>query len=290
MRRDRDGARGDLRTAGSARARPAGGAPRGRGFPARESGFSRDVPRRRAIDAAGDKEVERHEDRGAQGAGPDHGRTGDRRSARWPRSSSSTASRACRWSASAVWCWGWCRRRTSSSGSAAPSRGTAGSSRLLGNGHVDERKLEARTAGDAMTSPAITIGVDRDVSFAARSMTEYGDQAPPGRRRRRRARRDRHPRRSRVRAFARSDEEIEREIDETVLRTLWIEEPASRCGWRTARCGSASFGRRRRSDAELLIRFVSLRARRRLCPLDASVGMGRRRRRDGRRHGALRPR
>jgi CBS domain-containing protein len=80
---------------------------------------------------------------------------------------------------------------------------------LLGNGHVDERKLEARTAGEAMTSPAITVGVDRDVSFAARSMTEYGIKRLPvvG-----------HDgalvgivtRADLVRAFARSDEEIER--------------------------------------------------------------------------------
>ena len=155
---------------------------------------------------------------------------------------------------------------------------------LLGNGHVDERKLEARTAGDAMTSPAITIGVDRDVSFAARSMTEYGikrlpvvddDGALVGI----------VTRADLVRAFARSDEEIEREIGETVLRTLWIEEPALEVRVENGEVRlSGKLGRR--SDAELLMRFVSR------VPGVVSVHStvrwaGRRRRRDGRRHGRL---
>ena len=111
-------------------------------------------------------------------------------------------------------------------GSAAPSRGTVGSSRgCSATATWTSGSSKPGTAGDAMTSPAITIGVDRDVSFAARSMTEYGikrlpvvddDGALVGI----------VTRADLVRAFARSDEEIEREIDETVLRTLWIEEPA----------------------------------------------------------------
>jgi CBS domain-containing protein len=126
---------------------------------------------------------------------------------------------------------------------------------LLGDGVVDERKLEARTAGEAMTSPAITVAAGRDVSFAARSMTEHGikrlpvvddDGALVGI----------VTRADLVRAFARSDEEIEREIGETVLRTLWIEEPALEvrvAGGDVQLSGKLG----RRSDAELLARFVT---------------------------------
>jgi CBS domain-containing protein len=126
---------------------------------------------------------------------------------------------------------------------------------LLGNGDVDERKLEARTAGEAMTSPAITVGADRDVSYAARSMTEYGikrlpvvddDGALVGI----------VTRADLVRAFARGDEEIEHEIGETVLRTLWIEEPALEVQVSNGDVRlSGKLGRR--SDAELLERFVA---------------------------------
>lgn len=82
-------------------------------------------------------------------------------------------------------------------------------------------KLSARTAGEAMTSPAITIEPGRPVSEAARLMIERGV--------------NRLPvvvdgdlagiitRADLVRAFHRTDEEIRREIAEDVLlRTLWI--------------------------------------------------------------------
>ena len=126
---------------------------------------------------------------------------------------------------------------------------------LMGDGFVDAKKLEARTAGEAMTSPAITVAVHRDVSFAARSMTENGIKRLP-------VVDDAGTlvgivtRADLVRAFARSDEEIEREIDETVLRTLWIEEPALqvRVDQGEVRL-SGKVGRR--SDAELLARFVA---------------------------------
>jgi CBS domain-containing protein len=88
------------------------------------------------------------------------------------------------------------------------------------------RKLHARTAGEAMTSPAITIGPNRQVSEAAGLMTDRmvnrlpvvaDDGALLGI----------VSRADLVRAFVRSDEEIAREIrDDVVLRTLWIEPEA----------------------------------------------------------------
>lgn len=89
-------------------------------------------------------------------------------------------------------------------------------------------KLTARTVGAAMTMPAITIGADRPVSEAATLMLER--------------RVNRLPvvdsanrlvglvtRSDLVRAFARSDEEIERELrEETILRDLWLDPDAFR--------------------------------------------------------------
>jgi CBS domain-containing protein len=83
-------------------------------------------------------------------------------------------------------------------------------------------KLEARTAAEAMTAPAITIGPSRSVTEAAATMIDE--------------RVNRLPvvdddgklvgivsRADLVRAFTRSDDEIEREIrEEVILRTLWI--------------------------------------------------------------------
>jgi CBS domain-containing protein len=86
-------------------------------------------------------------------------------------------------------------------------------------------KLAARTAGEAMTSPAVTIDAGRPVAEAAKLMVEKEINRLPVV----------HggelvgivTRADLVRAFRRSDEEIEREIREDVLlRTLWIE-PAS---------------------------------------------------------------
>lgn len=93
--------------------------------------------------------------------------------------------------------------------------------RLLGrpDGYVE--KMAARTAGEAMTAPAITIDAGRPVAEAARMMSERGVNRLPVT----------HggalvgivTRADLVRAFTRSDEEIEREICEDVLlHTLWI--------------------------------------------------------------------
>jgi len=87
----------------------------------------------------------------------------------------------------------------------------------------NEAKLDARTAGEAMSSPAITIGPDRPVGEAAAKML---DEAV-----------NRLPvvaeegellgivtRADLVRAFTRSDAEIEMEIrKELISRTFWLQ-------------------------------------------------------------------
>jgi len=94
---------------------------------------------------------------------------------------------------------------------------------LLIDGALDDgAKLEARTAREAMTSPAITIGPTRSVTEAAsRMIDEHVNRLPvvddDGKLVGIVSRADL------VRAFTRSDAEIEREIrDEVILRTLWI--------------------------------------------------------------------
>ena len=87
-------------------------------------------------------------------------------------------------------------------------------------------RLDARTAGEAMTSPPIVIRPDRDVADAARLMTEQvvnrlpvvdADQRIVGI----------VTRADLVRVFVRSDEEIARELrDDVLVDTLWID-PAS---------------------------------------------------------------
>lgn len=92
---------------------------------------------------------------------------------------------------------------------------------LVGRGEEATAKLAARTAGEAMTAPAVTIDAGRPVSEAARLMIERSVNRLPVV----------HggelvgivTRADLVRAFRRSDEEIEREIREDVLlHTLWI--------------------------------------------------------------------
>ncbi len=83
-------------------------------------------------------------------------------------------------------------------------------------------KLDARTAGEAMSAPAVTIGRKRPLTEAANSMIEEGVNRLPvvddeGRLIGIVTRADL------VRAFVRSDEEIAKEIEEDVIRrTLWI--------------------------------------------------------------------
>ncbi len=94
--------------------------------------------------------------------------------------------------------------------------------RLLNVADHDDDKLEARTAGEAMSTPAITIAPNATVAQAARSMIDQRVNRLPvvneGRLVGIIARSDL------VRAFTRSDQEIEREIaDDVLLRTLWID-------------------------------------------------------------------
>jgi CBS domain-containing protein len=94
--------------------------------------------------------------------------------------------------------------------------------RLLGREQLD-RKAAARTAGEAMTAPAITIGADRRVDAAAALMLDQSVNRLPVI--------DREgllvgivTRADLVRAFIHSDEQIEREIhDEVLLHELWLD-------------------------------------------------------------------
>jgi CBS domain-containing protein len=118
-----------------------------------------------------------------------------------------------------------------------------------------EAKLRAHTAGTAMSSPAITIGPDRTLTEAARTMT--GKQV------------NRLPvvdesgallgivtRADLVRAFVRPDDEIARELREDVaLRTLWIDPSALEVrveGGEVVLAGEVESN----ADAELLERFA----------------------------------
>ena len=128
---------------------------------------------------------------------------------------------------------------------------------LLEGGHADDERLAARTSGEAMTSPAITIRAHTHVSEAARLMTECGIKRLPV------VDRDGRlvgivTRADLVRAFARGDDEIEREIrDDVIRRTLWLADDENvriqvRRGEVTL---SGELGRR--SDGELLPHFVA---------------------------------
>jgi CBS domain-containing protein len=127
---------------------------------------------------------------------------------------------------------------------------------LLEGGLADDTKLTARTAGEAMTAPAITIGAERQVSEAARLMTENGIKRLPvvdsdGKLTGIVTRADL------VKAFARPDDAIEREIREDVFRhTLWIEDGKISI---TVERGEVTLAGQveRKSDADLLTRFVA---------------------------------
>ena len=83
-------------------------------------------------------------------------------------------------------------------------------------------KVEARTVGEAMSAPAVTIGRKRPLTEAANAMIEQGVKRLPV------VDADGKligiiTRADLVRAFVRSDEEIAKEIrDDVIRRTLWI--------------------------------------------------------------------
>lgn len=117
-------------------------------------------------------------------------------------------------------------------------------------------KLEARTAGEAMTSPSITVEPERDVADAARLMTERRVNRLPAV----------DPdgtligivtRADLVRAFVRTDSEIDRELREDVAReTLWID-PADL--WISVADGEVRLAGKieTKADAQLLEYFAS---------------------------------
>jgi CBS domain-containing protein len=94
--------------------------------------------------------------------------------------------------------------------------------RLLDEAYGDTERFDARTAEDAMTSPAIVVSSHQSVAEAARLMTtKHVNRLPVV---------DGSrlvgivTRADLVRAFERSDDEIAHEIeDDVLLHTLWIE-------------------------------------------------------------------
>jgi CBS domain-containing protein len=119
---------------------------------------------------------------------------------------------------------------------------------------ADRRKEQARQAGEAMTSPALTIGPHRSVSEAASLMTQRGINRLPV------VAGDELvgivTRADLVRAFARSDEEIKAEIEEQVLeQTLWIDRDRVEVDVAHG-CVMLGGTVEARSDAILLERFV----------------------------------
>jgi CBS domain-containing protein len=138
-------------------------------------------------------------------------------------------------------------------------QGTPRGSRLLswflGGGLFEPDQLDARTAGEAMSSPAITIASEKEVFEAARSMTEHAVKRLPvvddeGRLVGIVTRADL------VKAFTRPDEDVAREIEEMAHKTLWIESEGLHLH---VHDGDVHLSGKleRRSDAELLPRFVA---------------------------------
>jgi CBS domain-containing protein len=93
--------------------------------------------------------------------------------------------------------------------------------RLLDSAYGDDKRAKAKTAGEAMSAPAITIEPDAPVARAARIMLEYMINRLPvvsdGRLVGILARSDL------VRAFRRPDDEIAGEIRDDVLHSLWVD-------------------------------------------------------------------
>jgi len=92
---------------------------------------------------------------------------------------------------------------------------------LFEKADAEGARLLARTAAEAMTSPAVTIAPDASVNDAARVMTMRGINRLPVTRNGRLV--GIVSRADLVRAFHRTDAEIEQELNEDVLlHTLWV--------------------------------------------------------------------
>lgn len=121
--------------------------------------------------------------------------------------------------------------------------------------HDLESKLSARTAGEAMTAPAVTIGPKRPLTEVANKMIEEGVNRLPvvdeaGKLLGLVTRADL------VRAFVRSDAEIEREIREDVIkRALWISPDTVEVAVESGEVRLAGTVETK-SDAELIPAFV----------------------------------
>lgn len=103
----------------------------------------------------------------------------------------------------------------------APREGANVLERFLGRPDPAAERLTARIAGDAMTAPPITIESTRPPSAAAATMIEHGVNSLPVLKRGELV--GIVSRADLVRAFARPDEEIAREIrEDVVLRAFWL--------------------------------------------------------------------
>ncbi len=120
---------------------------------------------------------------------------------------------------------------------------------------ADRPKLVAREVGEAMTSPAVTVDANAEVTAAARLMLGAGVSRLP-------VLQDGFlagivTRADLVRAFVRSDDEIAREIhDEVIGRKLWLDENALEI---TVRDGEVSVSGSLTDtvDPELLTRLIA---------------------------------
>jgi CBS domain-containing protein len=100
-------------------------------------------------------------------------------------------------------------------------KGTGMLERVVDSAYGEGKRVSARTAGEAMTSPAITTSPDTDVTWVAALMTRLNINRLP-------VVEDGMlvgiiTRSDLVRAFSRTDEEIVEEIREDVLEPLWLD-------------------------------------------------------------------
>jgi CBS domain-containing protein len=128
--------------------------------------------------------------------------------------------------------------------------------RLFAHETVD-RKAAARTAGEAMTAPALTIGAERRVDAAATTMLDRSVNRLPVV--------DREgvlvgivTRADLVRAFVHTDDQIEREIrEEVLLHELWLDPEEYELSVQAGEV-TISGPARTESERQLLVRRISL--------------------------------